>query len=147
MLESRPTPQTTASPEPGLDVGDRRSAAAGGQGVLVVVEHRQFDADLAESVDEGVDRAVALAGHAPVLAFDQQLGHYLGHVGVVGSLGRHFGAHEPQAAVLGQVGLLEHLPELGGLDLGAARLGDRLHRSWRTRPATGGEGRGRARCP
>ena len=77
MLESIPTPQATSSLGLGLDVGDRGGAAARGQGVLVVVEHGELDAQARQRVDEGVDRAVALADGAAVLPVDEQLGGHL----------------------------------------------------------------------
>ena len=61
MLASRPTPQRMSSPHRALDVRRRDRVAAGGEGVLGVVEHPDVEAlgEAVDRVDEGRERSVA----------------------------------------------------------------------------------------
>ena len=124
MLESMPTPhQVDPSVALGLDVGDRRGAAARGQGVLAVVLDLEGDAEIGpQGADQGVDRAVALAHHGAGLAVDQELGRHRG----AAAAGRHLAAEQAYAGVVGQVRAGEHVPHLAGLDHRARVLGHRL---------------------
>ncbi len=63
MFGSMPTPQRTSLVGADLDVGDGRGLLARAQGMLGVVEHLHLHAEVpAEGVDQGRDRAVAVAG-------------------------------------------------------------------------------------
>ena len=126
ILASRPTPQQRAAVGLDLDIGDRARIGARAYGMLAIVEHAQLDAEIAlERVDEGVDRAVAMALDGALRAVVHDLGGELPALGGVG-LGQGAVADEGERPGRRQILALERVPDRGAGDLLAGAVGHLL---------------------
>src|SRR5262245_17224981 len=109
-----------------LHIGRRTGVGAAADGMLAIVDQLEvLAAELAERIDEGVYRAVALAFDGALLAEVGDLRrHDPGPLGA--AVGKGLVADEAEAAIARQILPLEAAPDIAGLQLLAALVGAAL---------------------